>query len=380
VTNGSSPAITWGVALRTLVKAAALFALANLLFALAEPLPALGRVSIYNALVPGRERLPYGESAAAYNLSLDSVEAMFAAHAVSAPKRPDEFRLFLIGDSSTWGILLTPAETLAGQINAAGLVRDGRTVRAYNLGHPILSAAKDLMLLDYAMQFQPDAVIWLVTLESLARAEQLDAPLLRRNASRVRDLLARYALDYALDLPAPTFWERTLIGQRRALADWWRLQAFGVMWASTGIDQVIGAYTPRSNDLDADESWMSIDAPRPLTDADLALDVLAAGFAAVGDVPLTLVNEPIFVADGAHSDVRYNAWYPRWAYDAYRDLLAQRAESAGWRYLDLWDAVPPPMFTDSPVHRNADGERLVLEVITNSVMSSVMLRHANELQ
>lgn len=380
MTNGSSPAITWGVALRTLVKAAALFALANLLFALAEPLPALGRVSIYNALVPGRERLPYGESAAAYNLSLDSVEAMFAAHAVSAPKRPDEFRLFLIGDSSTWGILLTPAETLAGQINAAGLVRDGRTVRAYNLGHPILSAAKDLMLLDYAMQFQPDAVIWLVTLESLARAEQLDAPLLRRNASRVRDLLARYALDYALDLPAPTFWERTLIGQRRALADWWRLQAFGVMWASTGIDQVIGAYTPRSNDLDADESWMSIDAPRPLTDADLALDVLAAGFAAVGDVPLTLVNEPIFVADGAHSDVRYNAWYPRWAYDAYRDLLAQRAESAGWRYLDLWDAVPPPMFTDSPVHRNADGERLVLEVITNSVMSSVMLRHANELQ
>ncbi len=37
-----------------ILKAGALFIIANLLFALLYPLPALGRVSIYNRLVPGR--------------------------------------------------------------------------------------------------------------------------------------------------------------------------------------------------------------------------------------------------------------------------------------------------------------------------------------
>ncbi|HSB01161.1 MAG TPA: hypothetical protein VLE49_10955 [Anaerolineales bacterium] len=29
------------------------------------------------------------------------------------------------------------------------------------------------------------------------------------------------------------------------------------------------------------------------------------------------------------------------AYDRYRDSLAAQAHTAGWRYLDLWNAVPP---------------------------------------
>ena len=39
----------------------------------------------------------------------------------------------------------------------------------------------------------------------------------------------------------PTFWDRTLIGARRPLADLLRLQLYGVLWAATGIDQDIPA-------------------------------------------------------------------------------------------------------------------------------------------
>ena len=106
---------------RVLVKTALLFAALNLAFVLLDPLPALGKLSLYNRILPGRARLPYGENPdAAYNLSLFQLDAMFAAHEVARAPARDEFRVLLIGDSAAWGILLQPEETLAGQINAAG--------------------------------------------------------------------------------------------------------------------------------------------------------------------------------------------------------------------------------------------------------------------
>ena len=88
-----------------------------------------------------------------------NLDAMFASHEIaSGPKPAGEYRVLLIGDSSTWGWLLKPGETLA-QINRAHLqAADGRTVRAYNLGYPIISLTKDVLIIDRAMQYQPDAV------------------------------------------------------------------------------------------------------------------------------------------------------------------------------------------------------------------------------
>jgi hypothetical protein len=358
---------SWGFALRVLVKAALLFALVNAAFVVLDPIPIIGRASVYNLLMPGRERLPYGTNPAACQLTLDSLETMFAAHALSAPKSADEFRLLLIGDSSTWGIQLHPDETMTAFINAAGIDAGGRIVRAYNLGYPTMSVLKDLLILDRALAYQPDAVIWLITLESLARAEQLAAPLVARNPAAARALIERRALNYdAASLPLPSIWERTLIGRRRALADWWRLQACAFHWGATGIDHHVGEFTPRSRDLDPDRTWKGYTAGALTADA-LAFDVLAAGIAAAGDVPLLLVNEPIFIADGANSGIRYNAWYPIWAYDAYRAWLADEAARRGWRLLDLWDALAPARFTDSPVHRDPQGENetasLLLEAL-----------------
>ena len=364
--------MTWKAALRIVTKAALLFVILNLLFAWTKPPESIGRISLYNTLLPGRLRLPYGENPAeSYNLSLNNIPAMFASHVITRTKASDEYRVLLIGDSGTWGWLLENDETLTAQINAAGLTLDSRRVVVYNLAYPIMALMKDLLLLDEAMHYQPDLIIWPVTLQSFPREQQLFPPLVQNNTDRVRRLIATYDLNLDPNDPRfvdPSLLERTIVGQRRALADWLRLQVYGFSWAFTGIDQAIpDEYPLRASDFEADLSWETYDEPTPLTTENLAIDVLAAGFACAGDVPVLLINEPMFISSGANSDLRYNAFYPRWAYDAYRDLLAQQAEANDWNYLDLWDAIPPDEFTDTPVHLTPAGMQLLSEYVIDAI-------------
>jgi hypothetical protein len=359
---------------RVVVKAVLLFALANVLFALLDPLPALGQWSLYNRLVPGRLRLPYGEdSSVSYNLSLFNLNAMFASHVIAVPTSPEEYRIALIGDSSTWGFLLQPEDTLAANINARNYtLADGRHVRAYNLGYPVMSLTKDLMVIDQTVRFQPDLIVWLVTLESFPPDQQLFPPLVQHNADMLRPLIAAYNLHIDPNdsrLVTPSFPDRTIVGQRRALADLLRLQLYGFAWASTGIDQSIpDTYTPRQEDFEPDATWHDFDTPQPLDESDLAFDVLAAGVARADDTPMLLVNEPTFISAGRNSEIRYNFFYPRWAYDEYRPLLAQFADERGVPYLDLWDAIPPTEFTDSAVHMTPAGTRHLATLIAPEII------------
>jgi hypothetical protein len=362
---------TWGFALRVVIKALVLFAVFNLAFALLKPVPALGKLSLYNGVVPGRARLPYGENpAASYNLSLMTLDAMFASHEVAAAKDGGEFRVLLIGDSATWGWLLEPEDTLAGQINAGGYtLEDGRRVRVYNLGYPIMSLAKDVMLLDYAMRYEPDMVVWPVTLESFPRGKQLFPPLVQHNPEPVRRLIDTYSLDLDANDPRfvePDLLEQTIVGQRRALADLLRLQLYGVMWGAAGIDQEYRDYEKTPNDLEDSQNYESFEGP-PFPDGALAFDVLGAGVERAGDVPVLLVNEPVFLADGENSDVRYNALYPRWAYDSYRGRLIEAAGANGWHLLDAWDLVDPAEFTDSAVHLTPAGTSQFAEAVAAEI-------------
>jgi hypothetical protein len=225
------------------------------------------------------------------------------------------------------------------------------------MGYPTLSVLKDLLVISYVTHYEPDMIIWLVTLEGMPVVNQLSSPLVQHNAGRVRELIATYGLPLDADDPGlvtPTFLERTIIGQRRALADVLRLNLYGVMWASTGIDQYYPEdYTPRMEDLPADEGFYGLS--RPLTEEMLAFDVLAAGIDLAGDIPVILVNEPMFISAGENSDIRYNFYYPRWAYDDYRRLMAEQAEASGWHYLDLWDAIAPTEFTNTAIHLTPEG-------------------------
>jgi hypothetical protein len=288
-------------------------------------------------------------------------------------KAGDEFRVLVIGDSATWGWFLQNQDTLVGRLNAGGYkTGDGRRLTFYNLGYPVMSLTKDLMLLDEAMQYQPDLILWPVTLESFARSRQLDHPLLQNNPDRVRRLIAAYHLDLDPDDPRfvePDFWQRSIVGQRRELANLMRLQSLGPVWGATGVDQFIPAEIPlRKSDLEADLSWKDLPEPTTLDESLLALDVLAAGVARADDLPVLIVNEPMFISHGANSDIRYNSFYPRWAYDQYRALLAERAQENGWDYLDLWNSIPPEEFTDTPVHLTPAGSQMLADLLGPEVV------------
>jgi hypothetical protein len=352
---------TRGFLLRVLLKAAVMFIAANLIFAVIEPLPTIGRASVYGWLVPSRPRLPYGEnSAQAYNLSLMSLDAMFATHDITHPKAADEYRVLVLGDSATWGILQRPEETLVRKLNATGLqTSDGKHMIFYNLGYPTMSLIKDVMLLDYALRYQPDALVWAFTAQSFPRQAQIDSPIVQNNAEAISRLIETYQLDLKVDderFVRPTFWDRTIIGSRRPLADWLRLQLYGFAWATTGIDQYYpDSYTPRTEDFEEDIFWGEFDTPEAMTQDDLAFDVLAAGIEQAGEIPIILINEPMFISDGLNSDLRYNLFYPRWAYDQYREWLTEITTQNSWTLLDRWDVVDTTEFTDSPVHLTAAG-------------------------
>jgi hypothetical protein len=330
---------------RIALKGLALFGVVVLIVALTDPARTLARFSIYNTLVPGRQRLPWGERPElAYNLTVNNFDAMFASHEIARPKAADEYRVVLIGDSSTWGFLLKPEDTLSALLNTKQLTRDGKRARFYNLGYPDFSLSKDGALLLRAMEHEPDLVIWLVTLRSFPKA------------------LQQHALLDAINPPPGD-----LAHKRRALADLTRLQLFGAAWAATGIDQYYPPdYTPVQRDLDADASFGAFSPPELPRDQ-LAYGVFDGAQRRMGDVPLIVVNEPMLISAGANSDVRYNFFYPRWAYDRYRVDLPDALGKAGIRYLDYWNLVPQTEFTNSAVHLTPAGSRMLADRLASDL-------------
>lgn len=367
----------WRFVRNVFIKTALLFATLNLLFAALDPLSTLGALSGYNWLFKGRDRLPYGENpSASYNVSLFQIDAMFASHKIAGRPDHSSFRVVLIGDSSVWGILLEPKDSLAGLLNAAHYrTDDGALVQVFNLGYPTMSLAKDLMLLDYAMRYDPDLIVWLFTLESFDQKTQLDSALVQHNPARMQSLIKEYGVkqdpnDTRFVNLSP--WGKTLIQRRRALADILRLQYYGVAWSVTGVDQVYDrVYTPRAVDLAPDDTWHGF-RPGSLSETDLAFDILRAGVAAAGKTPVVFVNEPMLISQGENSAIRYNAFYPRWAYDDFRSMLHDVAEQAGWTLIDLWDILPDPAcYTDSAVHLTPSCSSILADRVASAIMQRI---------
>jgi hypothetical protein len=338
---------------RVLIKAGVLFLLFNAFCVVFDPFPVsfIREFNLYNTLVPGRERLPYAEiPSESYSVSLLNLDDAFAVHEIAGGE-PDNDSLVLIGDSSVWGWLLQPDETLGA------CLEKHRDVTAYNLGYPLLNVTKDLLILDQALAYQPDYIIWLVTLASFYPQEQLDRELIHANASQLQALIERYDLSLDLEVSETAWIDKTLFGKRRTLADWLRIQGYAPAWVSTGVDHRNPKFfDPVPMNLPEMDALVDGTSPQEWMRNDLAFDVLQAGMARAAEegVPVLLVNEPIYRSSGTGSDLRYTFLYPRWAYDRYRELLAELAIENGWNYLDLWDMLPPEAFTDSEFHLTLD--------------------------
>jgi hypothetical protein len=342
-------------------KALALFILVNVVYYFTQPLNLLNRVSVYNVLVPGRLRLPFGEYPdQSHSIVTGNLDMMLASHQVARPKAPDEYRVIMLGDSSVWGYLLDPAQSQAACLDRLGLqLPSGKRVHFYNLGYPTLSVMKDLLILRHSLTDKPDLIVWSTTLASLYPSDQLGFEIVSAQVDEIAALEAQYKFTlYQWPLPTPSFWDKTLFGQRRDIAEWLRYQLYGLDWAATGIDQIVPKFvTPRPTNLPGNDQMllvepmkMHLSADHKVLDKDLSFDIVKAGIDTAGaqNIPVLLINEPMYRS--ATDKVRWNYYYPRWAYDSYRDAFQQVAAREGWHYLDLWDTAPDDQFTDTDFH------------------------------
>jgi hypothetical protein len=350
-----------------ILKVAAFLLLLNWLVAQ----PSFDRISIYNHLVPGRLRFPFTNRVTDnYNVLINDLDALFLSHVVSADSRPaGEYRVFLFGDSSIWGGFLPADQSLAEQLNRLELECSGRRLHFYNLGYPQPSALQDLLFLERALRYQPDMILWSVTLNTFVQRNS--NPILLANPGESLDLLQRLDLDYkiaGLKVAAQDRGPRTILEQRRELARLSRLQMLGLTWAATGLDRVGDSYgfVPLPQDLDADDVYLGIRPPVNLED-EMMFDTIEAFRRLAGNIPVLIVNEPIMINDGANSGIRYNSNYPRWAYDGYLSIMERMSTSLGWEYADLWDVFPYSSFTDSPFHLSASAEQTLAGMLAPQV-------------
>jgi len=354
---------------RILLKAAIFFLLINFLFVLLKDIP-IGSISLYNHALHGRLRFPFGENpAVSYNLSLYNLDAMVSSHEVSSSRDSEEFSVFLIGDSSVWGYLQKPDQTLAGLLEKKGLICDNQPVRFYNLGYPSLSVMKDAMIIEKVQQFKPDLILWLVTLESLPVSIQMTTPLVENNPILVNRIISNYDLPQFQAI-STSIWDNTLISRRRELADLLRLQIYGALWSATGIDQEYPSqYNTALRDFETDFNFHDFEIGQ-MKKNQLAIDIISQTIRHHKGIRFIVINEPILISQGINSDIRYNFYYPRWAFDQYREIMQAEMDESGIKYYDFWNLIPETHFTNSAIHLDYYGERIFSDKISTLILEN----------
>jgi hypothetical protein len=224
-----------------------------------------------------------------------------------------------------------------------------------------LSILKDLFFINRALDFDPDLILWFITLESLNRGEQVSTPLVANNAKELNEVIKKYGLEF--EPVSRNIWDRFLFRQRRNYADLLRLQIYGVMWAATGIDQELPeTYSPAQRDFELDDSYKNL-TNSDISEDDLALSVIMSTIDKISTTDFILINEPILISKGKNSHVRYNYYYPRWAYDQFREIINSFVKTNNIKYYDFWNLVPENNFTNSAIHLDITGEQMLAQNI-----------------
>jgi len=339
----------------------------------------IGDVSLYNIVFDGRHRLPFGENPKkSYNLSLYNLDAMFASHEINKKQADiEDIHVVLIGDSSIWGFLQKPDNTLSGLLNKRFL-EDDKKIVFHNLGYPSISILKDLMIVDRALEYDPDLILWFVTLEALPKEKQLEIPIIENNPGIVNSIVEKYELS-EITLIEEKLIENTLWNQRRNISNLLNLQLYGILWDATGIDQEYPEkYNPAQRDFaKPSEQFYTVKPDDKLEDF-LALEIIKNGVEKNKGIDFILINEPILISEGVNSAVQYNYYYPRWAYDRYRFIMKEFTQNNNIQYYDLWDLIPESEFTNSAIHFSEGAEKILANEITKVIEEFIRQKGEND--
>ena len=214
------------------------------------------------------------------------------------------------------------------------------------------------------MSYEPDAIIWMVTLNSIL-SESKQHPIVVYNATESQSLIDRYQLPIAINPKTISLADKTFLARRKEIARFINFQLDGIYWLVAG-ENTSERYTPIGQKVDDDLDFGGLPPPKLNPDI-ISFEIIEAGMELAGDIPLIIINEPIQVVTEENSDIRYNHHYPRWAYDQYRQMMQATAQKNNWLYTDLWDIIPPTEFTDTAVHRSPAGEQILAEEIREIV-------------
>ncbi len=350
--------------LRVVAKALLLFALFNAGFAYVSP--EISRFSVFGRLVPPMSTFPVYvrdyETQAAHQIGVQNVfdvGVLFAAHRISKePKGATEYRVVAIGDSTTL------QSSIWQQINAQNLKTcRGKSVRVFNLGYNGGFAAKDLLILQQAMKYQPDLVIW-----SFAQVGFLEpiGSFAEANPARL-DALAAY---YGVSPNAPRYSKLssllsgTVIGRRQQLYIQTLLDIDAGLLAQALGDNNVGVMAMAVQDHAALEPAEPI-RQQTAARSQYWLGALAAAHQIAAPISVMLVSEPVNLGS-TRFDTQQYAEFNRW--------IAELSAQNHWTYLALWNLLPPQEFIDT-IHRTPAGDSAVEKKLKAAILSKACGGH-----
>jgi hypothetical protein len=354
---------------RLIIKVVLLLILINFCWIIICKLP-IGKISLYNKIYNGRLRLPYGENPSkSYNLSLYDIDAMFASHIISdrTNKKEKKLKIAFVGDSSIWGFLQQPDETLTGLLEKEYSTRD-ENISFFNFGYPSISVLKDILLIEKLKDYQPDLIVWFTTLEALPNKSQLNNPLVENNPKLVNEIIEKYEMKNISNLPENGM-QKILLNQVRNIANLLNLQLYGIHWTATGIDQEYPeSYQEAQRDFEElKKIFHGISQNDDGINKYLEFEIIRAGIEKNPDIDFILINEPVLISEGENSAQQYNFYYPKWAYDLYREEMDSFTHKNNIKYYDFWNLIPQTEFTNSAIHLSRTGEKILADEISKIV-------------
>jgi len=260
-------------------------------------------------------------------LNVFDINSLLYSHAISSGAKPkNQYRIIFIGDSTVY------FGKIYSMLN--GYKCGGKFLRAYNLGYPGVAATKDLMILQEAMKYSPNLIVWSVTFSIV----EDNVAFLRANPDRFLQLANTYNLSKA---SYNSFLKRKPVfnqsGNMRL--DTYLILYYSILRPATG-DQNYIIQTALNDEAGPTEQVV---APGR---EDHLLSILRAFKEMTEGIPVLLINEP-----------RPSVIVNLDQYKQFRKDILPLSGKERIDFLDLWNLVPDRDFIDH-VHRNDEGETL----------------------
>ena len=368
--------------IRILLKAVALLLICDVLQIAFHVASTIDHWSIYQALTPPTARLGIANQIG--DPIWWRINVLLDAHKIARPKAPDEYRVIFLGDSATFCLYCKAGEAIPQVFTDQEASIDGKRVVGYNLAYPGPDWLKDILILKHALDYQPDAIVWLITANGSSDQPNPNNPdptlFVRINADELPALARQYQFstwETKLYAEADAWYQSSIWLHGGRYRDWLVLAA-RALWNAL----------IRTKDLTTDYllpgSPITEQPIRPIAEINSGLpgyeslpnsrwDLLLAGqrMAHEKGIPLLIVNEPLYVGSGPNSEINYNSYYERALYDRFRAALTGFTQQYQLPLLDLWNFLPPENFSNTALHYNLEGNRKIAQQVMQSLQALV---------